>query len=106
MNKRSVAKAFNEAEKGKWTVITTKEIKLTNGFFKHSEESEEEINIHIRTYIDTFLTKAVQKKIVGLTANIHWPYDGVPFRPYVDKIKVFRLGSKYVAVINVNHLAD
>ena len=106
MNKRSIAKAFNEAPKDVWTTIVSEPVKLTNAFFKNEAESKEEIDVHIAKYIDTFLTKSVQKKLVGLEIVVQWPTGDIPFRPYVDRVKVFRLGNKYVGVIIVNHLAD
>ena len=66
MNKTSIARNLNAAPMGVWTKITDEKIKLTNGFFTNGEESEEEINIHIQKYLDTFLTNAVKKKLVVL----------------------------------------
>lgn len=107
MNKRSIAKAFNEAPKGEWTTIASEPIKLTNAFFNREEESREEINIHIQKYLDTFLTKAVMKKVSGLKVVVNWPAsDEEPFRPYVDRMEVFRLGNKYVLLAHVLNLAE
>ena len=106
MNKRSIAKAFNEAPKGFWTTIMSEPIKLTNSFFKSEEESREEINIHIQKYLDTFLTTAVLKKISGLKAIVNWPAGDTPFRPYVDRMEVFRLGNKYILLVHVHNLVD
>lgn len=106
MNKRSIAKAFNEALKGVWTTIAAEPIKLTNSFYLDEEESRQEINTHIDKYIDLFLTKAVQKKITGLKTLVTWPGDGSPFRPYVDRMEVLRLGNKYILLMHVHNLRE
>lgn len=102
MNKRSVAKAFNEAKINQWTTITSEKIKLTNGFFESEEESREEINTYIDQYINFFLTKAVQKKVTGLKGLVTWPLAGTPFKPVVSKMEVFRMSAnKYVLLLHV-----
>lgn len=106
MNKRSIAKAFNEAPKGEWTTIASEPIKLTNAFFKSEDESRAEINIHIQKYLETFLTKAVLKKVSGLKVIVNWPAGDIPFRPYVDRMEVFRLGTKYVLLVHVLNLSE
>lgn len=106
MNKRSIAKAFREAPKGEWTTITSEPIKLTSGSYEDNEESREEINIHIQKYLDTFLTRAVMKKVSGLKVIVNWAGGDIPFRPYVDRMQVFRFGSKYVLLVHVLHLVD
>ena len=106
MNKRSIAKAFNEAPKGGWTTIASEPIKLTTAFYKDNAESREEINTHLEKYINTFLTTAVQKKITGLKVIVSWPPGETAFRPYVDKMEVFRIGNKYVLLVHVLHYAD
>jgi hypothetical protein len=99
MNKRSIAKAFNEAPKGQWTTITTEEIVLA----KVEISSAEEMNQLVGKYIDTFLTKAVQKKIPGLKAIVNWPSGDAPLvNPTVSRMEVFRMSaSKYVLLLRV-----
>jgi hypothetical protein len=106
MNKRSIAKAFNGAPKGAWTTIASEPIKLTNAFFKSEDESRAEIDVHIQKYLETFLTKAVLKKVSGLKIIVTWPGGDEPFRPYVDRMEVFRLGTKYVLLVHVLNLAE
>lgn len=102
MSKRTVAKAFNEAKIGTWSTITSEEIKLTNAFFESEEESREEINKLIVQYVDSFLTKAVQKKIFGLKALVNWPIDGARYKPIVSNMEVLRISAnKYVLLIHL-----
>lgn len=102
MNKRSIAKKFNDAKIGEWSDITTERIKLTAASFTESEESRQEINVQIDKYINTFLTKSVQKKIHGLKVLVNWPTNSSPFNPVVDGVEVFRITkSKYVMLIHV-----
>lgn len=105
MNKRSIAKKFNEAEIGQWSDIMTEKIKLTNASFTESEESKQEINAHFAKYYDTFFTKAILKKVIGSKTIVVWPTDGTPFKPVVDRVEVFRVSaSKYIMLIRVSHL--
>ena len=103
MNRRSLAKKFNDASKDVWTTVTTERIKLTSASFtEQSEESRQEINVQVDKYIDTFLTKAVKKKIHGLKVQVIWPTDGTPFNPVVDRVEVFRVSAnKYIMLIHV-----
>ena len=93
MNRRSLAKKFNDAKIGEWSDITTERIKLTAASFTESEESRQEINAQITKYINTFLTKSVQKKIPGLKVLVNWPTDGTPFNPIVDRMEIFKISA-------------
>jgi hypothetical protein len=102
MNKRSIAKLFNQAPKGVWTTITTDPVRLSEASFNNTEESREQINELVNQYINKYLTKAVQKKIPGLRAIVDWSNNGAPLdRPAVAYMEVFRLGTKFVLILHV-----
>lgn len=107
MNKKSVSKNFNNATPGEWTTIIDEKIKLTNAFFTHSPESEAEINVHVDKYLQMFLSKAVQRKIIGLKVLVNWPVGDVPLRPVVTKVEVFKVtGTKYILLMHIGHLPE
>jgi hypothetical protein len=104
MNKRNIAKKFNEAPIGVWTDIVHEKVQLSNKSFS---ESEKEIDALINKHFDTFFTKAILKKVVGAKNIIIWPSDGSLFNPVVDRVEVFRVSSnKYILLVRVNHLIE
>ena len=102
MNKRNIAKAFNEAPKGIWVDILPKAVQLSTKTFESSEESRQEINTLVDKFINTYLSKAVQKKTPGLKVQVRWPKEGGLENPQITRVEIFRYATgKYVMLIQV-----
>ena len=106
MNKRSIAKAFNEAAHNVFTQLPVEQLLLTKGPVFNTPDGVATINSSIKKFFDMFFTSAVQKKIVFTKTIVTWPHDDkTPFNPYVHKVEVFRYGNKYIMLILVYHQA-
>ena len=107
MNKRSIAKAFNEAPHNVFTQLPVPDLVLTKAPVSDTPEARAELNFAVQKYVDTFFTKAVQKKITFTKTLVTWPHSNTTlFKPYVHKVEVFRYGNKYVMLIVVNHMGE
>lgn len=104
MDKWTIEKACDKAPQWVWTTVTGDEsIMLTNAFYWDEPESRREISNHVLKCHDQFLTESLREKIMEYKTIVYQSPE-TPFRPYIERMEVLRVGNKYTLLTHVKHL--